>query len=163
MYFSTHQSPHYPGTGRIAEVGADGAEGTKINVPLPAGTGDEGYLMVFQEILKPAALEFKPEMVLVSAGHDPHKSDPLGGMKLTAAGFGSIAGVVKDVARNCCQGKLAATLEGGYNLEAQAEAIVAELRAFQGDVPRVSGSDAKIAQRIAEVKKVHREYWSCFR
>jgi acetoin utilization deacetylase AcuC-like enzyme len=163
MYFSTHQSPHYPGTGRIAEVGADGAEGTKINVPLPAGTGDEGYLMVFQEILKPAALEFRPEMVLVSAGHDPHKSDPLGGMKLTAAGFGAMAGVVKDVASACCQGKLAATLEGGYNLEAQAEAIVAELRAFQGDVPRVSGSDARIAQRIAEVKKVQREYWSCFR
>ena len=163
MYFSTHQSPHYPGTGRIAEVGADGAEGTKINVPLPAGTGDEGYLMVFQEILKPAALEFKPEIVLVSAGHDPHKSDPLGGMKLTAAGFGSIAGVVKDVASACCQGKLAATLEGGYNLEAQAEAIVAELQAFQGDVPRVGGSDEKIAQRIAEVKTVHREYWSCFR
>jgi len=88
LYFSVHQFPHYPGTGRANEVGEDGAEGTKVNVPLPTGTGDEGYLMVFREILHPIALEFKPDLVLVSAGQDPHKDDPLGGMRLTAAGFG---------------------------------------------------------------------------
>jgi acetoin utilization deacetylase AcuC-like enzyme len=163
MYFSTHQFPHYPGTGRMTEVGADGAEGTKVNVPLPSGTGDQGYLMVFREILKPIALEFRPDIVLVSAGHDPHKADPLGGMKLTSSGFGAIAGVVKEVADICCQGRLAATLEGGYNLDAQAEAVVAELKAFQGEVPDVSGADLGIARRIEEVKKVQSAYWSCFR
>lgn len=162
MYFSTHQFPHYPGTGRATEVGADGAEGTKVNVPLPAGTGDDGYLMAFREILRPVALEFSPDIVLVSAGQDPHKKDPLGGMNLTSAGFGAMAGVVKDIANECCQGRLAATLEGGYNLEAQAEAIVAELRAFQGTVPSITGTDLKIAQRIAEVKKIQSAYWKCF-
>ncbi len=162
MYFSTHQFPHYPGTGRATEVGADGAEGTKVNVPLPSGTGDEGYLMVFREVLKPIAREFSPDIVLVSAGQDAHKKDPLGGMNLTAAGFGAMAGVVKEIADECCKGRLVATLEGGYNLEAQAEAIVAELKAFQGVVPMVSGTDTKVAQKIAEVKKIQSAYWKCF-
>ena len=162
LYFSTHQSPHYPGTGRANEVGECGAEGTKVNVPLPSGTGDEGYLMVFREILKPIASEFKPDLVLVSAGQDPHKDDPLGGMRLTAAGFGAMAGVVKEIAKECCQGRLAATLEGGYNLQTQAEAIVAEIKAFQGEVPKVRGIDPKVAQRIEEVKKIQSAYWSCF-
>jgi len=163
LYFSTHQSPHYPGTGRVTEVGADGAEGTKVNVPLPAGTGDAGFLMVYREILKPVAMEFKPDIVLVSAGHDTHKADPLGGMVLSTAGFGALAGVVKEIADVCCQGRLAATLEGGYNLEAQAEAVAAELKAFQGDVPEVSGVDPDIARRIVEVKKEQNAYWSCFK
>jgi acetoin utilization deacetylase AcuC-like enzyme len=164
LYFSTHQFPHYPGTGRTNEIGENGAEGTKVNVPLPAGTGDEGYLMVFREILEPIAMEFKPDIVLVSAGQDAHKDDPLGGMRLTRDGFGAMAGVVKGIANNCCSGRLAAVLEGGYNLGAQAEAIVAELRAFQGDVPQISSMDSnpKIAQRIDEVKRIHSPYWSCF-
>jgi acetoin utilization deacetylase AcuC-like enzyme len=164
LYFSTHQFPHYPGTGRANEIGENGAEGTKVNVPLPAGTGDEGYLMVFREILMPVAMEFKPDIVLVSAGQDAHKDDPLGGMRLTADGFGAMAGVVKEIANICCSGRLAAVLEGGYNLSAQAEAIVAELRAFQGHVPQINGIDPnpKIAQRIDEVKRIHSPYWSCF-
>jgi acetoin utilization deacetylase AcuC-like enzyme len=162
LYFSTHQFPHYPGTGRANEVGEGGAEGTKVNVPLPAGTGDEGYLMAFNEILKPIALEFKPDVVLVSAGQDPHRDDPLGGMRLTSAGFGAIAGVVKEIANECCQGRLAASLEGGYNLRAQSEAVVVELKAFQGEVPKVRGTDSKVAQKIEEVKKIQSTYWRCF-
>ncbi len=162
LYFSTHQFPHYPGTGRATDVGEDGAEGTKVNVPLPSGTGDEGYMMVFREILRPIALEFKPDIVLVSAGQDPHKDDPLGGMRLTAAGFGAMAGMVKEISDICCQGRLAASLEGGYNLQAQAEAIVAELKAFGGSVPQVSGTDLKVAQRIEEIKKIQSAYWKCF-
>jgi acetoin utilization deacetylase AcuC-like enzyme len=162
LYFSTHQSPHYPGTGRANEVGDNGAEGTKVNVPLPAGTGDEGYLMAYREILLPIALEFCPDIILVSAGQDPHKDDPLGGMRLTTDGFGAMAGVVKEIANVCCKGRLAATLEGGYNLQAQAEAIVAEIKAFQGDVPIVQGKDLKIAQRIEEIKKIQSTYWRCF-
>jgi acetoin utilization deacetylase AcuC-like enzyme len=119
--------------------------------------------MVFREILRPIALEFSPDIVLISAGHDPHEKDPLGGMGLTAAGFGAMAGLVKEIADECCQGRLAATLEGGYNLEAQAEAIVAELNAFQGVVPTISGTDAKVAQRISEVKKIQSAYWKCLR
>ncbi|MGA9099474.1 MAG: histone deacetylase [Methanotrichaceae archaeon] len=163
LYFSTHQFPHYPGTGRATDIGSDGAEGTKVNVPLPSGTGDKGYVMVFREILKPIALEFKPDIVLVSAGHDAHKDDPLGGMRMTSIGFGAIASIVKEIADYCCQGRIAATLEGGYNLAAQAEAVVAELRAFQGASYSIQGTDVKIAQRIEEIKKIQSPYWECFR
>jgi acetoin utilization deacetylase AcuC-like enzyme len=162
LYFSTHQSPHYPGTGRADEVGEDGAEGFTVNVPLPSGTGDAGYLMAYREILLPIALEFKPDIILVSAGQDPHKDDPLGGMRLTSAGFGAIAGEVKEIANTCCRGRLVATLEGGYNLGAQADAVVAEIRAFSGDVPQVGGTDPVVARRIEEVKKIQSSYWNCF-
>jgi acetoin utilization deacetylase AcuC-like enzyme len=162
LYFSTHQYPHYPGTGRADEVGEDGAEGTKVNVPLPSGTGNEGYLMAYREILKPIAMEFRPDIVLVSAGQDPHKDDPLGGMRLTSDGFGALAGLVKEIADACCAGRLAACLEGGYNLQAQADAVVAEIRAFGGTVPVVSGTDTKAMQRIDEVKNIQQKYWKCF-
>jgi len=163
MYFSTHQFPHYPGTGRATEVGSEGAEGSKVNVPLPSGTGNEGYVQIYRELLMPIALEFKPSLVLVSAGQDAHQNDPLGGMRLTANGFGAIAGLVKEIADKCCHGRIALTLEGGYNLEAQAEAIVAELKALQGHVPSISGTDQRIVPRINEVKKIQSAYWACFR
>lgn len=163
LYFSTHQYPHYPGTGRVDEVGYEEGLGTKVNVPLPAGTGDEGYMMAYREILRPVAMEFQPDIVLASAGHDAHKDDPLGGMKMSTSGFGAIAGLVKSIADECCDGMLAVTLEGGYNLEAQAESVVSELRAFQGTVPSISGTDQRIVPRIEEVKKVQSKYWNCFR
>jgi acetoin utilization deacetylase AcuC-like enzyme len=115
--------------------------------------------MAYREILMPIALEFQPDIILVSAGQDPHQDDPLGGMRLTAQGFGAIAGLVKDVARKCCQGRVAASLEGGYNLDASAEAIVSEIRAFGGDAPEIKGDDSSVARRIDEVKKIQSKYW----
>ena len=162
MYFSTHQSPHYPGTGRVDEVGASGAEGFTVNVPLPPGTGDPGYLMVYREVLRPVALEFEPDIILVSAGQAAHQGDPLSGMRLSPAGFGAMAGIVKEVADVCCEGRMVATLEGGYNLETLSDSTVAVLRAFQGEVVQGSGDDARAAQRIEEVKRVQRAYWDCF-
>ena len=162
MYFSTHQSPHYPGTGRVDEVGAGGAEGFTVNVPLPPGTGDFGYLMVYREILRPVALEFEPDIVFVSAGQDAHQGDPLSGMRLSTEGFGAMASIVKEVADICCEGRMVATLEGGYNLETLSDSIVAVLRAFQGEVVQGGGDDARAAQRIDEVKRVQRAYWDCF-
>ena len=82
---------------------------------------------------------------------------------MTPAGFGAMAGIVKEIADKCCQGRLVATLEGGYNIEAQAEAVVAEIRAFQGSAPDIHGTDLKVARRIEEVKKVHKAYWNCFK
>ncbi len=99
--------------------------------------------MAYRELLVPMAQEFSPDIVLVSAGQDRIKDDPLGGMGLTASGFAAIAGVVKEVADICSKRRVAAVLEGGYNLSAQAEAIVAEIRAFQGEVPDISGFDTQ--------------------
>ncbi len=165
MYFSTHQFPHYPGTGRVKELGMDGAEGFTVNVPLPWGTGDSGYVAAFEEILKPVALEFHPDIVLVSAGQDPHQADPLSSMNLTTGAFGYMAAAVKEIADRCCDGRLVAALEGGYNLSALAESIVAVLRAFSGEDPgRIDrDEDPRAAERIEEVKRAMTPYWSCFR
>jgi len=128
MYFSVHQSPFYPGTGEAEEKGAGKAVGTKINVPLPAGSGDAEYLRAFRETLQPAALAFRPDLVLVSAGFDAHESDLLGGMKVTAEGFAQLTRIVKQIAEQCCRGRLVATLEGGYNLDGLAECVEAHVR-----------------------------------
>ena len=165
LYFSTHQFPHYPGTGRVKELGMDGAEGFTVNVPLPSGTGDSGYLTVFEEILKPVALEFDPDIVLVSAGQDPHQADPLSGMNLTTEAFGSMAAAVKEIADSCCEGRLVAALEGGYNLNALSDSIVAILRSFKGEAPAPIEveEDPRVAERIDEVKRAMSPYWNCFK
>jgi len=164
LYFSTHQSPHYPGTGKMTDVGEKDGVGFTVNVPLPAGTGDEGFLMAYREILKPVALEFDPDIVLISAGMDPHRRDPLSEMQLSTAGFGAIAATIVDIAKTCCEGRLAATLEGGYNLDSLSDATVAVLRAFSGVFPEFSfGKDTHLAGRIEEIKKIQSAYWDCFK
>ncbi|MCR3884373.1 MAG: histone deacetylase [Methanothrix sp.] len=164
LYFSTHQSPHYPGTGRVRELGMDGAEGFTVNVPLPWGTGDSGYFAAFEEVLKPVALEFSPDIVLVSAGQDPHAADPLSSMNLTTEAFGYMAAAVKEIADSCCQGRLVGALEGGYNLGALSDSMVAILRSFKGEAPpRIDVEmDPRASERIDEAKRAMAPYWSCF-
>jgi acetoin utilization deacetylase AcuC-like enzyme/formylglycine-generating enzyme required for sulfatase activity len=132
LYFSTHQYPFYPGTGSEEEKGAGEGLGYNINVPLPAGTGDEEYIKAFKEILKPRALEFKPDFVLISAGFDAHKDDLLGGMNVTAKGFAEMTAIVKDIAEKCCSGRIVSVLEGGYNLSGLAESVEAHILVLQG-------------------------------
>lgn len=160
LFFSTHQHPHYPGTGRVTEVGDGKGKGFTVNVPLPPGVDDSGYMAVYKEILVPIADEFRPDIVFVSAGFDPHQMDPLGGMRLTENGFGALAGLVKDIADRHAGGRLVASLEGGYRLETLSESVVSVLRAFQGDVPEVTPlKDAPLTRRIEEVKSVQKTYW----
>ena len=164
LYFSVHQSPHYPGSGRAKEVGMEEGEGFTVNVPIPRGTGNSGYLMVFEEILKPIALEFDPDIVLVSAGQDIHQRDPLGGMEVSTEGFMAIAEVVKKIADTCCDGRLVASLEGGYNLAALSDSVIAVLRAFKGETTEMAaGEDPRTSERIEEVKAAHRPYWNCLK
>jgi len=163
LYFSTHLYPHYPGTGRFTDVGEDDGKGYTVNVPLPQGTGDDGYLMVFRELLMPLAMEFKPDIVMISSGHDSHEGDPLGGMRITTPGFGAMAGVVKEIADTLSEGRLIAALEGGYRLDTLSASVVAVLKAFSGDVPKVKVSeDIRTARRIEEVKAAQKPYWRCF-
>jgi acetoin utilization deacetylase AcuC-like enzyme len=128
LYFSVHQYPFYPGTGSKAEKGSGKGLNYNINVPLPAGSGDEDYLKVFEEKLKPAALAFSPDFVLISAGFDAHKNDLLGGMEVTAQGFAQLTQIVKGIAERCCAGRLVSILEGGYHLEGLAASVEAHIR-----------------------------------
>ncbi len=128
LYFSIHQYPFYPGTGSEAEKGSGRGLNYNINVPLPPGSEDGDYIKAFEEKLKPAALAFSPDFVLISAGFDAHKDDLLGGMKVTAKGFAEMTQVVKDIAEKCCEGRLVSVLEGGYHLEGLATSVEEHIR-----------------------------------
>jgi len=134
LFFDTHQAaPFYPGSGHLEETGAGLGEGTTINVPLPAGTGDIAMLHAFRDILVPAAERFEPQLILVSAGFDAHRLD--GAMSLGFDGFGAVTGVLLDLAERHCDGRIAFVLEGGYGLEPLAGGVHAVLRVLAGAEP----------------------------
>jgi len=133
LYISTHQYPHYPGTGRVEETGRGEGTGTTINIPLPAGCGDAEYEQVFEQIIAPAAKRFEPQLIMVSAGYDGYWEDPLAMMQLTITGFARMAIIIKGLADELCHGRLVLSLEGGYNLEALAAAIKATFDVLLGE------------------------------
>lgn len=135
LFFSSHQYPLYPGSGRLAETGDGKGKGYNWNLPLPAGCGDEVLLRAFDMLLEPAIEKFKPQFVLVSAGYDGHWRDPLGGLTLTGMGYAYLTKSLQDYAATYCQGKMALTLEGGYDLTALTGAVETTLRVLAGETP----------------------------
>ncbi|CUQ68247.1 histone deacetylase family protein [Candidatus Nitrospira inopinata] len=130
LFFSTHQYPHYPGTGWETERGKGAGEGFTINVPMEAGEGDDEYRTVFRKVLTPAADDFKPEFVIISAGFDAHRDDPLASMALTEAGYADLTDIVVGIAKRHAQGRILSSLEGGYNLRALAASVEAHVQAL---------------------------------
>ena len=130
LFFSTHQYPHYPGTGHATERGRGAGEGYTINVPMKSGEGDEEYRAVFQKSLVPAADGFKPEFVIISAGFDAHKDDPLASMRLTEDGYADLTGIVADIAKRHAGGRVLSSLEGGYDLRALAASVDRHIQAL---------------------------------
>ena len=128
LYFSVHRHRFYPGTGAAGEVGAGPGKGLTINVPLPAGAGDAEFKKAFVAKLRPVAVAFRPDLVLISAGFDAHTDDPLGGMAVTTAGYADLTGIVKNIAERCCRGRIVSVLEGGYDLGALAASAEAHVR-----------------------------------
>ena len=122
-FISLHQSPFYPGSGRVEETGIGEGKGTIVNVPLPAGSGDHAYAAAFEEIVWPIAHRFMPDLILASAGFDAHWKDPLASMALSLAGYDHIARELNGMAQELCGGKLVFTLEGGYHQTVLAQAI----------------------------------------
>ncbi len=171
LYLSIHQSPAYPGTGWVSDRGVGAGEGFNVNVPLPYGVGDEGYLYVMKKLFLPIALEFGPQLILVSAGQDCHFADYLGGMEVTSLGFSAMTHLVLKVAACRCPGKVVAVLEGGYNPEALATSNLAVLSALGGlgletqDVfpsPSVPLSD-EVVRRTEEVAMAQAAHWGCMK
>jgi len=130
FFFSIHQSPLYPGTGMSRERGVGAGAGSTLNVPVPAGSVDEDYFRVFSDTLAPAAREFSPDLVMVSAGFDAHEDDPLAGVNVTTEGFGTLTRLVRDIADEHCGGRVVSTLEGGYSLHGVSSSVVAHLEAL---------------------------------
>jgi len=130
VYFSTHQVPCYPGTGAREDTGRWPGTACTINVPLPPSSGDAELLTAFREILVPKAEAFKPDLVLISAGFDAHRDDPLAALAVTEAGFAELTRVVRAIADTHCRGRLVSVLEGGYHLDALGRSVAAHLRAL---------------------------------
>ncbi len=139
LYFSTHQAPFYPGTGLSDERGEGEAEGTTINVPLPATTGYETFEPVFRQVMAPAADRFDPQLILVSAGFDAHWDDPLGQLNLSTAGFARLISIIIEEARFLCSGRLVMVQEGGYSLDAMAACVATCINLLLGDDAAVDG------------------------
>ncbi len=150
LFFDTHcAAPFYPGSGYLEEVGAGFGEGYTINVPLPESAGDIAFEKVYREILVPAAEHFKPDLVLVSAGFDPHRNDMA--LNLTYDGFKVITRIIQDIADTHCNGRLALVLEGGYNLTSLARGVHAVLEVLAGgDVPELMETGVREAEEAAE-------------
>lgn len=171
LYFSVHQFPLYPGTGWFDETGSGPGEGFTVNAPLEPGCGDAAYDYVFREILVPIAREFRPEFVFVSAGQDGHHRDPLASMAVSTRGFAGMAAVVRQIAEECCAGRLVATLEGGYNLQALGHSVAGILNAWGGfgleiddpfGVPGVASMEGT-RQRVEAIRRTQAKYWACMR
>jgi acetoin utilization deacetylase AcuC-like enzyme len=161
LVFNTHRFPFYPGTGGLRQVGRGEGEGYTINVPLPPGMGDGDYGAVFRDLLAPVAAGFQPDIVLISAGFDAHRDDPLGGMNVSAEGFASLCAEVKGVAAAHAGGRLALVLEGGYDLDGLATSVHACVEVLAGSTPpppRAPGRPGQAA--LAEARAVQQAYWA---
>jgi acetoin utilization deacetylase AcuC-like enzyme len=134
FYFSIHQYPWYPGTGGSEERGAGKGKGFTLNIPVPAGTGDQEYISVFNSILRKQALAYAPDLILISAGFDAHRDDPLSHTRVTTEGFRSLSEIVSQIAQEKCDSRIVSVLEGGYNLQALAESVEAHLRVLRREV-----------------------------
>ena len=135
FFFSVHQSPLYPGTGARDERGRGAGEGATLNCPLPPGAGDDEFLGALRDALQPAADRFRPEFVLISAGFDAHRADPLAGLEVSTEAFAEATRIVAGIAERHAGGRLVSTLEGGYDLEALAASVRAHLLALLGESP----------------------------
>jgi acetoin utilization deacetylase AcuC-like enzyme len=162
LYFSTHQFPHYPGTGHWTETGSGDGDGTTINVPLPQGAGDDIYRRCYTEICAPAVRRFRPQLIFVSAGFDAHFADPLAAILLSTRGYFEIASLIRELAAELCEGRLVYALEGGYDLTAIAWSARACLDTLLGNLfaedplglaPAVPGPN--IAPLLSEIKRLH--------
>jgi len=130
FFFSLHQWPLYPGTGAADERGRGAGLGHTLNCPLPPGAGDDAFLGALADALVPAAERFRPEFVLVSAGFDAHRRDPLGGLQVSTAAFAEATRLVCGIADRHAGGRLVSALEGGYDLPALGESAAAHLEAL---------------------------------
>ncbi len=133
FYASTHQYPHYPGTGHWRETGRGAGRGSVLNVSLPPGVGDAGYAQVWSDLLWPIAERFRPELMLISAGYDGHWSDPLAQMSLSLTGYAWMQRELVEMASELCAGRVLFVLEGGYELDVLAHGVLNAAHALLGE------------------------------
>ena len=156
FYTSIHEAGLYPGTGEVEETGTGEGAGTTLNVPLPAGAGDAEYRAAFDEAVAPTFTAFDPDLLLVSAGFDAHRHDPISRMHVTTEGYGMLTERVRDLADRT-GAAVGFVLEGGYSLEMLADGVCMVHEVFGGREPEVPDSpvDEASRDRIDAVRRAH--------
>jgi acetoin utilization deacetylase AcuC-like enzyme len=162
MYCSLHQSPLFPGTGVADEIGAGSGEWSTVNVPLPEGTGDEGYRLAMREMIEPIVERFDPDCLFVSAGYDAHWKDPLAGMNLTVKGFTDLTYILMEWADRFCDDRLVLALEGGYNTDVLPACVRATIERLQDPTAEIhdpfgtpSQFDTPVEGLIEDLRALH--------
>ncbi len=131
LYISLHRFPFYPGSGATSERGEGDGEGYTLNIPLPAGTGDDVYLTAFEKQIIPALNDYRPEFIIIGAGFDAHRDDPLGGMNVSDKAFGAMTSFLVKTADTHCGGRILSLFEGGYNPTANARSLYHHVKELQ--------------------------------
>lgn len=164
LYISTHQYPFYPGTGAAVDVGRGKGTGFTFNVPLEAGATDGDYDAVFKALVDPVIDQFRPELMLISAGYDAHERDPLARMRLSTGGYAVLTKVLCDASDRHCHGRVVAVTEGGYDLTALKGCLESTISVLDGadfaataEEPRNATSRSRTA--IAAVRAAQAKYW----
>jgi acetoin utilization deacetylase AcuC-like enzyme len=149
LFASIHQLGLFPGTGAVTDAGSGEGLGYTINVPVPAGSDEEVWISVLEYVILPAAVEFSPELVLISAGFDAHREDPLANCALDTSSFAQMACHIRDMADEI-GAPVGAVLEGGYEPQALAESVVATVAAMKGEGTAESiAPDPLVTSRVA--------------
>ena len=161
LVFNTHQFPFYPGTGRQSEVGGGDGKGFTVNCPLPPGMADGDYVKAFKELLVPITEAYKPELILVSAGFDAHRKDPLGSMMLSEDGYGDLCGIVRDLAGRFSDGRMALFLEGGYDLNALEKSVRTCIQVLTGKraSENLASAQSRGEKAIEFARQAQKPFW----
>jgi acetoin utilization deacetylase AcuC-like enzyme len=156
VFCSIHQYPFWPGSGPLEDVGSGDGEGFSLNLPVPAGTGEDAFFSLVEHVCAPVARQFGPDLILISAGYDAHRHDPLGGLALDTSSFGVLARQVRALGDEL-GAPVGAVLEGGYDLQALAASVAATMEALAGDgEPPAAPGRHPLAERALAV---HGRYW----
>jgi acetoin utilization deacetylase AcuC-like enzyme len=164
LYISTHQYPFYPGTGAAEDVGRDKGAGMTVSVPLEAGATDGDYDEVFRTLVIPVLDQFRPELLLISAGFDAHERDPLARMRLSTAGYAGLTRSLCDAADRHCHGRIVAITEGGYDLSALKSCLESTVAVLDGAPQSPASNDPRPATQrsrmaVAQVRSAQGKYW----
>jgi len=162
LYVSTHQFPFYPGTGDFGETGADEGKGFTVNLPLPAGTGDDTFVPLYGRIVASILDQYRPELILVSAGFDAYFRDPLGGLRVTSSGYARAAASLIQAADRSAGGRICFVLEGGYSTEGLQSCTRSVMREIEQDreTREPGGVEGPLYYDIsAAAKKAYGDVW----
>ena len=161
LYMSAHQYPYYPGTGAPTEVGAGEGAGHTVNCGLAGGASDADYGALLNDLFLPVAREYRPDLVVVSAGFDAHREDPIGGMVLSERGFAAMCTAFRELAREVCGGKMVLLLEGGYSLEGLSQSVHAcvKVLADQARDTFPGGVSRDAAAALGRSREALAPYW----